>query len=178
MTEWERHKKGNEQLGAHFRRARGYNEGGEEAQLHSVQRRRRRIVPAFLGGVRSVGRGIFVGSNCGSDATRLKTYLRYVLAAVHGNDALGCTITPKVHMMIKHVAFQMRYIWGGWEIKWKIGWSNCQDASATAFLHGPEPGHPSVGAGEGEFMFVPSQCDCSHKCDECREQAFFFCREG
>ncbi len=42
-----------------------------------------------------------------------KTYLRYVLAAVHGNDALGCTITPKVHTMLKHVAFQMRYIRGG-----------------------------------------------------------------
>mgnify|MGYP006164238315 CR=1 FL=1 len=42
-----------------------------------------------------------------------KTYLIYVLAAVHGNDALGCTVTPKVHMMLKHVAFQMRYIWGG-----------------------------------------------------------------
>ena len=24
-----------------------------------------------------------------------KTYLRYVLAAVHGNNALGCTVTPK-----------------------------------------------------------------------------------
>ncbi len=42
-----------------------------------------------------------------------KTYLRYVLAAVHGNIALGCTVTPKVHMMLKHVAFQMRYIRGG-----------------------------------------------------------------
>ena len=42
-----------------------------------------------------------------------KTYLRYVLVAVHGNDALGCTVTPKVHMMLKHVAFQMRYIRGG-----------------------------------------------------------------
>ncbi len=42
-----------------------------------------------------------------------KTYLRYVLVAVHGNDALGCTTTPKVHMMLKHVAFQMRYIRGG-----------------------------------------------------------------
>jgi hypothetical protein len=41
-----------------------------------------------------------------------KTYLRYVLAAVHGNDALGCTVTPKVHMMLKHVAFQMRYSGG------------------------------------------------------------------
>jgi hypothetical protein len=46
-----------------------------------------------------------------------KTYLRYVLAAVHGNNALHCTVTPKVHMMLKHIAFQMRNIFsGGWEI--------------------------------------------------------------
>jgi hypothetical protein len=42
-----------------------------------------------------------------------KTYRRYVLAVVHGNNALGCTVTPKVHMMLTHVAFQMRYIRGG-----------------------------------------------------------------
>ena len=42
-----------------------------------------------------------------------KSYLRYVLVAVHGNDALRCTITPKVHMMLKHAAFKMRYIRGG-----------------------------------------------------------------
>ena len=94
-----------------------------------------------------------------------KTYLRYVLAAVHGNDALGCTVTPKVHMMLKHVAFQMRYIRGGLGDKME-DW--------VERLHQiPEPGHPSVGAGEGEFLFVASRCDCSHKCGECREQAFF-----
>jgi hypothetical protein len=42
-----------------------------------------------------------------------KTYLKYVLAAVHGNNALRCTVTPKVHTMLKHVAFQIRYIRGG-----------------------------------------------------------------
>ena len=41
------------------------------------------------------------------------TYLRYVLVAVRGNDALGCTVTPKVHTKLKHVVFQMRYIRGG-----------------------------------------------------------------
>ena len=109
------------------------------------------------------------------------TYLRYVLAAVHGNDALGCTVTPKVHMMLKHIAFQIRYIQGGLGDKiedWVERTASDRDASATALLHGPEPGHPSIGAGEGEFPFVASQCDCSHKCDECREQAFLFCREG
>jgi hypothetical protein len=31
------------------------------------------------------------------------TYQWYVLAAVEGSKALQCTITPKVHMMLKHV---------------------------------------------------------------------------
>ncbi len=34
-----------------------------------------------------------------------KTYLRYVLVAVHGNNDLRCTVTPKFHMMLKHVTF-------------------------------------------------------------------------
>ncbi len=34
-------------------------------------------------------------------------------AAVHGNAVLDCTITPKVHLMLKHVACQMQNIWGG-----------------------------------------------------------------
>ncbi len=41
------------------------------------------------------------------------TYLRYVQAVVHGNAALCCTITPKVHLMLKHVAWQMKNIRGG-----------------------------------------------------------------
>jgi hypothetical protein len=42
-----------------------------------------------------------------------KTYLRYVLVVVHSNDGLICTITPKVHMMLKHVAFQRERFGGG-----------------------------------------------------------------
>ncbi len=33
-----------------------------------------------------------------------ETYLRYVSTVVHGNDALRCTVTPKVHLMLKQVA--------------------------------------------------------------------------
>ncbi len=40
-------------------------------------------------------------------------YLRYVQAGVHGNAVLRCTITPKVHLMLKHVAWQMQNIRGG-----------------------------------------------------------------
>jgi hypothetical protein len=41
------------------------------------------------------------------------TYLQYVQAAVHGNAALRCTVTPKVYLMLKHVAWQMQNIQGG-----------------------------------------------------------------
>ncbi len=41
------------------------------------------------------------------------TYQRYVLAVVEGSKALQCTITPKVHMMLKHVEWQMMNIKGG-----------------------------------------------------------------
>ena len=43
----------------------------------------------------------------------IKTYLHYVAAAEHGNDALRCTTTPKVHLMLKHVAWQIENIPGG-----------------------------------------------------------------
>ena len=61
-----------------------------------------------------------------------KTYLRYVLVAVHGNDALGCTVTPKVHMMLRHVAFQMRYIRGGLGDKMELGGATASDRNASA----------------------------------------------
>jgi hypothetical protein len=41
------------------------------------------------------------------------TYRRYVLAAVEGSKTLQCTVTPKVHMMLKHVEWQMTNIKGG-----------------------------------------------------------------
>jgi hypothetical protein len=34
----------------------------------------------------------------------IMTYQGYVLAAVQGNTVLSCTVTPKVHLMLKHVA--------------------------------------------------------------------------
>ena len=48
------------------------------------------------------------------------TYQRYVLAAVEGSKSLQCTVTPKVHMMLKHVEWQMMNIKGVWATKWKI----------------------------------------------------------
>ncbi len=53
----------------------------------------------------------------------IKTYLLYVDAAVHGNAALRFTVTPKVHLMLKHVAWQMLNIRGGLGDKMKIGWN-------------------------------------------------------
>ena len=45
------------------------------------------------------------------------TYRSYVDAAVKGILDLQCTITPKVHLMLKHVETQMRNIPGGLEDK-------------------------------------------------------------
>ncbi len=52
------------------------------------------------------------------------TYLWYVQAVVHGNAALCCTITPKVHLMLKQVTWQMQNIWGGLEDKME-DWVEC-----------------------------------------------------
>ena len=41
------------------------------------------------------------------------TYQWYVLAAVQGNAVVRCTITAKVHLMLKHIAWQMGEITGG-----------------------------------------------------------------
>jgi hypothetical protein len=41
------------------------------------------------------------------------TYKRYVLAAGKGNKVLEGSVTPKVHLMLKHVAWQMRNVRGG-----------------------------------------------------------------
>lgn len=38
------------------------------------------------------------------------TYRSYVTAAVQGHTDLKCTITPKVHLMLKHVEKQMEYL--------------------------------------------------------------------
>ena len=66
----------------------------------------------------------FLAQTVGPMEQDTKTYLRYVLAAVHGNDALGCTVTPKVHMMLKHVDI----FGGGWEIKWRLGGAPASDS--------------------------------------------------
>ena len=43
----------------------------------------------------------------------IKTYQQYVNAAVQGNALLRCTVTPKLHYMLQHVAWQMEIIEGG-----------------------------------------------------------------
>jgi hypothetical protein len=55
------------------------------------------------------------------DGRDISTYRTYVMAAVQGHTDLKCAITPKVHLMLKHVEWQMNNIRGGWEIKWRIG---------------------------------------------------------
>ena len=49
-------------------------------------------------------------------------YQQFVDAAVIGHVSLGLTITPKAHLMLKHVWWQMENIPGGLGDKWRIGW--------------------------------------------------------
>ncbi len=48
------------------------------------------------------------------------TYQTFVLAAVHSSKILQCSITPKVHAMLRHVKLQMKNLpvdsQGDWEI--------------------------------------------------------------
>jgi hypothetical protein len=53
--------------------------------------------------------------------TDITTYQRYVLTVVHGNVVLHCTVTPKVHLMLKHVVWQMEETKGGLGDKMKLG---------------------------------------------------------
>jgi len=43
----------------------------------------------------------------------IATYLLYVHAALQGLKDLRCSITPKIHLMVMHVDWQMRYVRGG-----------------------------------------------------------------
>jgi len=60
-----------------------------------------------------VGRGIFVSEDNQSNRNRLFNYRMHVRAAVKGSKDLRCTITPKVHLMLEHVEWQMTNIRGG-----------------------------------------------------------------
>jgi hypothetical protein len=42
-----------------------------------------------------------------------QTYQRFVEAALHGSKILQCPITPKVHIMLRHVFWQMIHLPGG-----------------------------------------------------------------
>jgi hypothetical protein len=52
------------------------------------------------------------------------TYLTFVLAAVHGSKILQCSITPKVHAMLRHVQWQMKNLPGGLGDKMEV-WVEC-----------------------------------------------------
>lgn len=43
----------------------------------------------------------------------IATYRTYISAAVEGHTQLKCSVTPKVHSMMKHVEWQMKNIRGG-----------------------------------------------------------------
>jgi hypothetical protein len=62
--------------------------------------------------------GIFLlARTINSDEADISTYRMYKTAAMQGYTDLKCAITPKVHLMLKHVEWQMKYIRGGLEDK-------------------------------------------------------------
>jgi hypothetical protein len=60
-----------------------------------------------------MGWGIFVSEDKRSNGNRPFNFWMYVDAAVKGSKDLQCTITPKVHLMLEHVEWQMVNIEGG-----------------------------------------------------------------
>jgi hypothetical protein len=92
--------------------------------------------PAFLGGVCVVGPCIFVSRTVNPTKNDTTTYLRYVVAAVHGHESTCCTVTSKVHLMLKHVAWQMRNIPGGLGKKLKIESSKGITPARYGEIHG------------------------------------------
>jgi hypothetical protein len=60
-----------------------------------------------------MGRGIFVSKDNQSNGSGHEIYRLYVDAAVQGSKDLQCTVTPKVHLMLEHVEWQMRNIQRG-----------------------------------------------------------------
>ena len=45
--------------------------------------------------------------------TDYKAYQKFVNAALHGSTILQCSITPKVHSMLRHVEWRMKNLPGG-----------------------------------------------------------------
>ncbi len=108
-----------------------------------------------------------------------KTYLHYVSAAVHGNNALRCTVTPKVHLRLKHVTWQMRNIWGGLVNKMEDWVEQLHQTGMCLREHFCRVKIPVVRAQAGEKAHSPSlHPDVIAHTDATsagREQAFFFC---
>ena len=74
----------------------------------------------------------------------IKTYRMYVNAAAKGSKDLRCTITPKVHLMLEHVEWQMRNIRGGVRRQnGRLGRTTASrwEARSAAISFGAEPPH-------------------------------------
>ena len=52
-------------------------------------------------------------STIGPDEEDITRYRWYITAAVYSHVAINCNVTPKVHLMWKHVEVNMRKIPGG-----------------------------------------------------------------
>ncbi len=98
----------------------------------------------------------------------------FILAAVHGSKILQCSITPKVHAMLRHVQWQMKNLPGGVGSKME-DWVEClnqwRDAAVLALLHCTGPPCWCTRKREGNFLQHTPQRACSSGGNRCGEQA-------
>jgi len=91
-------------------------------------------------------------------------YRMYVRAAVKGSKHLRCTITPKVHLMLEHVEWQMTNISGGVRQKnGRLGGAAAPrwEAKATALSHSAKPHRSCARQRESTLAHYTPRCDFS-----------------
>jgi hypothetical protein len=92
------------------------------------------------------------------------TYRMYVRAAVKSSKDLQCTVTPKVHLMLEHVEWQMTNIRGGVRRQnGRLGGAAAPrwEAKATALLHSTEPHRSCARQRESALKQYAPRCDFS-----------------
>ena len=99
----------------------------------------------------------------------ITTYRMFVDAAAKGSKDLRCTVTPKVHIMLEHVEWQMRNIWGGVRRQnGRLGRAITSrwEARSTAISYGTKSPHSLNRARESTLSRDASGCNCKDNEDK------------